>query len=111
MSTETADQPQAQQQQMQVRIDQSKMETGYANTVRTSTTADEIVLDFGLNIPQQTREGQPVMNFEVGNRIVLNWSTAKRLLGTLHQAVSAYEAHFGEIPTGPKQPINPPQQG
>ena len=93
------------QQQMQVRIDTSKMESTYANTIRTATTADEIVLDFGLNIPQMGPDNQPVMNFEIGSRVVLNWASAKRLLGSLHQAVSAYEARFGEIDLTPKQPL------
>ncbi|MEM9083437.1 MAG: DUF3467 domain-containing protein [Planctomycetota bacterium] len=103
--TETAAQT---QQQIQVRVDTSKMQTSYANTIRSSTTADELVLDFGINIPQQGPEGQPVMVFDVHSRTVMSWPSAKRLLGSLHQAVSAYEARFGEIDLNPKQPI---QQG
>ena len=37
--------------QVQLRIDESKMNTTYANTIRTSTTQDEVVLDFGMNLP------------------------------------------------------------
>jgi hypothetical protein len=102
-----ADEPQ--QQQVQIRIDESKMQTAYANTIRTATTPDEIVLDFGLNLPQQQQQGQsPTMIFSVGSRVVLNWQAAKRLLGSLHQAVSAHERSFGEIDLTPRQP-NPPQ--
>ena len=48
----TEQQPQG-QQQVQLRIDESKMNTTYANTIRTSTTNDELVMDFGLNLPMQ----------------------------------------------------------
>lgn len=104
-----ADQPQ--QQQVQIRIDESKMDTSYANTIRTATTPDEIVLDFGLNLPQQPQQGQPPsMVFSVGSRVVLNWQGAKRLLGSLHQAVSAHERAFGEIDLTPRQ-ASQPQDG
>lgn len=103
-----ADQPE--QQQVQIRLDTSKMETTYANTIRTATTADEIVLDFGLNIPQQNREGVTTMVFDISSRVVMNWACAKRLLGTLHQAVSAYENRFGQIDLGPKQALEQPVQ-
>ena len=91
-----ADQPQ--QQQVQVRVDESKMHTSYANTIRTNTAMDEVVLDFGLNLPVQGGANQaPTMAFYVGSRVVLNWAGAKRLAASLNQAVSAYEERFGEI--------------
>ena len=103
-----ADQPQ--QQQVQIRIDESKMQTAYANTIRTATTPDEMVMDFGLNLPQQQQQGQsPAMIFSVGSRVVMNWQGAKRLLGTLHQAVSNHEKNFGEIDLSPRQPNQNPQ--
>jgi hypothetical protein len=47
----------------------------------------------------------------VGSRVVLNWQGAKRLLGSLHQAVSNHERAFGEIDLTPRQPAQaqPPQ--
>lgn len=95
------------QQQIQVRVDESKMSTSYANTIRTSTTADEIVLDFGLNMPQQGGPDQQMqMVFAVGSRVVMNWVGAKRLTASLQQAINAYEQRFGEIDMNPKQPVN-----
>lgn len=95
-----SDQPN--QKQVQIRLDESKMSTTYANTIRTSTTADEIVLDFGLNLPMQPAPDQPVqMNFAVGSRIVMNWGGAKRLMMSLQQAVAAYEKHYGPIEVVP----------
>jgi len=104
-----ADQP-AEGRQVQLRIDESKMHTAYANTIRTATTMDEVVLDFGLNLPMQTGQGQdPVMVFAIGSRVVLNWSGAKRLMMTLNQAVGAYEQRHGEINVG--QPGAKPADG
>lgn len=94
-----------QQQQVQIRIDESKMQTAYANTIRTATTGDELVLDFGLNLPMQQQQGQPpTMVFAVGSRVVMNWSGAKRLLGSLAQTVQAYEKAYGTIEVNPRQP-------
>lgn len=85
------------QQQIQIRIDESKMVTAYANTIRTSTTPDEVVLDFGLNMPAPSQDGKPMMVFAVGSRVVMNWVSAKRLLSSLQGAVGQYESQFGEI--------------
>ncbi|XHC26815.1 MAG: DUF3467 domain-containing protein [Phycisphaerales bacterium] len=69
--------PQQGQQQVQIRIDESKMVNVYANTIRTATTSDEMVMDFGLNLPQQQGQGQqPSMVFQIGTRVVMNWAGA-----------------------------------
>ena len=86
-----------QQQQVQLRIDESKMSTTYANTIRSSTTADEVVLDFGMNLPMQGNDGKPVLNFTVGSRVVTNWAGAKRLAISMGQMVRQYEERNGEI--------------
>jgi hypothetical protein len=90
-------QPQQGQQQVQLRIDESKMQTTYANTIRTSTTNDELIMDFGLNIPMQNPGQQPMLVFSIGSRVVMNWSAAKRLAMTVGGAVRQYEDRFGEI--------------
>jgi hypothetical protein len=98
-----ADQQQ-QQQQIQIRVDESKMAVAYANTIRTTTTADEIVLDFGLNMPVQSGPNeQMAMHFGVGARVVMQWPAAKRLMMSLQQAVGAYEQNFGVIELAPQQ--------
>jgi hypothetical protein len=84
-------------QQIQLRIDESKMHSTYANTIRTSTTMDEVIFDFGLNIPMQIPNQPPTVVFTVGSRIVMNWAGAKRLAITLGQAVRQYEERNGEI--------------
>lgn len=94
--TQMADEQQ-QQQQVQLRIDESKMTSTYANTIRTSTTNDEVVLDFGMNLPTQGPDGQAALLFAVGNRTIMNWSAAKRLAITLGQVIRQYEERNGEI--------------
>src|SRR4051812_3560334 len=83
--------------QIQLRIDESKMSTTYANTIRTSTMPDELVLDFGMNMPMPAEGGQNVLLFSVGSRVVMNWPAAKRLAISLGQAVRQYEETNGEI--------------
>ena len=91
---------QPQQQQIAVRIDETKMVTTYANTIRTTNTQDEVILDFGLNIPPQGPEGQQAMHFAIGSRVVLNWNGAKRLAVNLSELVRRYEAAIAEAQSG-----------
>ncbi|MCC6323059.1 MAG: DUF3467 domain-containing protein [Phycisphaerales bacterium] len=97
-----ADNPQ--QQQVRLNIDESKMHTTYANTIRTSTTGDEVVLDFGINLPVPTPDNSPALMFSVGSRVVMNWRGAKRLAISLGQVIRQFEERNGEIQ------LNPPQQ-
>ena len=92
-----------QQQQVQLRIDESKMNTTYANTIRTTTTGDEVVLDFGMNIPVPTQDNQPMLQFSVGSRVVMNWRGAKRLAISLGQVIRQFEEANGEIQLNPQQ--------
>ena len=89
-----------QQQQVQLRIDESKMSTTYANTIRTATTIDEVVLDFGVNLPMPGPENQPTLLFSVGSRVVMNWRGAKRLAISLGQVIRQFEERNGEINLG-----------
>jgi hypothetical protein len=102
-------------QQIQLRIDESKMGTTYANTIRTSTTQDEIVLDFGVNLPMQMPNQPPMVVFNVGSRVIMNWSGAKRLAISLGQVIRQYEEQNGEIPLQrqqmPAAPAEPPAEG
>lgn len=101
----TTPDPQA-QRQIQIRVDESRMTTAYTNMFRTYQTADECVLDFGMNLPQMMQDNQPVFTFNVGARVVMNWQAAKQLAITLGQAVRQYEDRNGPIkpPAGTDQP-------
>lgn len=92
------------QQQIQLRIDEGKMVTTYANTIRTSTTQDEVVMDFGLNMPVPGPNNEPMLLFAVGSRVIMNWQGAKRLAMSLGQVIRQYEEQNGEISLQPRQP-------
>ena len=83
--------------QIQLRIDGSKMQSTYANTIRTSPTADELVLDLGMNLPTQGPNNEPALLFSVGSRVIMNWAGAKRLAISLGQLIRQYEERNGEI--------------
>jgi len=89
--------------QIQLRIDESKMHSTYANTIRTSTTQDEVVLDFGINLPVPGPDNNPVLVFAVGSRVIMNWAGAKRLAISLGQVVRQHEERNGEISLQPRQ--------
>ena len=93
-------------QQVRLRIDQRNMTTSYANAFRTNATADEVILDLGLNqvVPANPgADGRPQgdvaaeMLFDINNRMILNYFTAKRLAITLGQIVRKHEERFGEL--------------
>lgn len=82
-------------QQVQLRIDEQKMQSCYANAFRSNGLAEEVVVDFGFNIP--TGGNPPQILFQVANRVVLNYYSAKRLAITLGQIVRQHESQFGEL--------------
>ena len=98
-----ADEKPQQQQQIQFRIDESKMTSTYANTIRTSNTQDEVVMDFGMNLPMQIPNQPPTIVFSVGSRVIMNWAGAKRLVMSLGNAVRQYEEQFGQIELNQQQ--------
>lgn len=89
------------QQQVRVRIDERNMNTSYANAFRTNSTAEEVMVDFGLNLvgnaPGADGQSQPEILFRINERVVLNFYTAKRLAITLGQMIRRYEEQFGEM--------------
>jgi len=102
------DEQQPQQQQIQLRIDESKMNTTYANMFRTTPTGDEVLIDAGLHVPTQGSDGRPTILFSVGSRTVMSWSGAKRLVMQLGQLVRQHEERNGEIPIGGATTPPPP---
>ncbi|MBS3735057.1 MAG: DUF3467 domain-containing protein [Phycisphaerae bacterium] len=87
------------QQQVQVRVDERNLETTYANAFRTNATAEEVMMDFGLNIIRPTGPDgqQPEITFQVTDRVILSPYSAKRLAVTLSQLVRRHEQQFGEL--------------
>jgi len=74
------------------------METNYANMVRTNSTAEEVMLDFGLNqVVPGPEQSQPEMLFQVNSRVILNYFSTKRLALTLSQLIRRHEEQYGEL--------------
>src|SRR5262249_7726173 len=87
---------QAQQQAPQFTVDTSALSTVYANFCRVTGTPEELVLDFGLNTQMQPTPSEPI---KLTHRLVMNFYTAKRLLGALHMAVQPHENAYGILET------------
>jgi len=87
------------QQQVRLRINERDMKTSYANAFRSNGTAEEVMLDFGLNVlmPTSDPQSQPEIIFQVNNRVILNYYSAKRLAITLSQLIRRHEQQFGEL--------------
>jgi hypothetical protein len=85
--------PRAEQAQ-EVVVDDSQAEPTYANFCRVMTTAEEVILDFGLNLQPFAPGPQ---NVRANHRIVLNEFTTKRLLAALAMTIQRHEQTFGVI--------------
>ncbi len=97
------------QQQVRVRFDEREMKTVYANAFRTNGTAEEVMLDFGINFiaPPVGEQKTPEISFQVSNRVILNYYSAKRLAITLTQLIRRHEEQFGEL----EMDVNKRRQG
>jgi hypothetical protein len=99
--------PEVPQQQVrpQLEVDDSTAVTCYANFCRVTATAEELVIDFGLN-PQPV--GVPTQPIAVRQRIVTNLFTAKRLMQVLQLTVARHEATFGAVETDMQKRVRRP---
>ena len=86
--------PVAQEQRAQVRVDASQVHAVYANFSRVTGTTEEVIIDLGLNTLAQ---GIPTEPIRLDSRVVLNFFTAKRLLGALQLTIERHEKAFGPI--------------
>jgi hypothetical protein len=98
----------AQQQGVQVLLDERELRTLYSNAYRIHTAAEEVVLDLGFNMPNPNQQPgqagqQQQLLFKVTDRVIMSYANAKRLAMSLGQLVKRYEQQFGEIPTQPGQ--------
>ena len=86
-------------QQVRLRVDESKMATLYANAFRTNGTAEEVMLDFGVNLafPAGPQQETPEIVLQLSSRVIMNYYAAKRLAITLSQLIRRHEQQFGEL--------------
>ncbi|QDU04273.1 hypothetical protein V6x_40000 [Gimesia chilikensis] len=102
-----AEQAQAPAQQQQVKVNDANVIASYANFCRVSSTPEELILDLGLN-PQPLDPANTEIN--VGQRIILNHYTAKRLLSALSMALQRHEQAFGVLETDIRKRVVRQQQ-
>lgn len=88
----------------QIQTDETRLVACYANFCRVTGTPEELVVDFGLN-PQPM--GVPSNPIPIAQRIVMNFYTAKRLLGALSMSIQRHEAVFGVLETDVQKRVSP----
>ena len=92
----------ADQQQVRVTLDERDLKTIFSNAYRIHTTAEEVVVDFGFNMPDPNpQQTTPQLLFKVTDRVIMSYSNTKRLAASLQQLVRRYEQQFGELPSTP----------
>ena len=78
----------------QIACDDSESPALYYNFARVSGTAEEVILDFGLNLQPFAQGPQTV---RANHRIVMNQFTTKRLLAAISMTIQRHEQTFGVI--------------
>ena len=87
-----------------VKFDDSRTIACYANFCRVTGTPEELIIDFGLNNQPM---GTPTDAIPITQRIIVNFFTAKRLLGALGMSVQRHEAAFGVLETDVNKRVQP----
>jgi hypothetical protein len=93
-------------QNRQLTLDESKAHSCYANFCRVTGSPEEVIIDFGMNAYPLGPNARPV---EVNQRIIVNFYTAKRLLGALYQTIQRHEEVFGPIEIDVQKRVRPQQ--
>jgi hypothetical protein len=90
---------------VQVLLDERELRTFYANAYRIHTSAEEVIVDLGFNMPNPNPNapGGASLLFKVTDRANLSYTNAKRLAMSLTQLIKRYEQQFGEIPVQGQQ--------
>ena len=87
-----------------LKFDDSKVVASYANFCRVTGTPEELIVDFGLNNQPM---GVPTEPIPIAQRVILNFFTAKRLLGALSMSIQRHEAAFGVLETDVQKRVQP----
>jgi len=103
---ENAAQGDAPQNRAQLRLDYDNAKTSYTNFFIVNSRAEEVVVNLGLSVtpPQQVPDQLPQVMVEITDRMIMTYSSAKRLAVTLGNIVQQYENANGVID------LTPPQQ-
>ena len=84
------DEPQQQQPQLRITIDESTSEGQYVNFANIIHSPSEFVLDLGRIVPGRN-------DVKVYSRVIMTPLHAKQLLEALAQNIALFESKFGEI--------------
>jgi len=93
------DAPQGEQAKLQIR--DADATTAYANFFLLSSTPEEVVLNFGINLLPPTKEKE--VRVDITNRTVMSYVSAKRLAVTLSNLIQRYESANGVIEIDPRR--------
>ena len=88
----------------EIKFDDSNVIASYANFCRVTGTPEELIIDFGLNNQPM---GIPTEAIPISQRIIVNFFTAKRLLGALNMSIQRHEAAFGVLETDVQKRVQP----
>jgi hypothetical protein len=88
-------------QNVRVDVNATALATNYSNFFRVTGTFEELILDFGLHTGAILPTGPEAV--KLGQRIVLTFPTAKRLLAALQLAIARHEQVFGTIEVDPQK--------
>lgn len=119
MAEEDTTQPAQEQQpddgRTTLHVREHDTKTAYANVCMLSSTAEEMVLNFGLSFPMPQNRERRSAEMLITNRVIMGLPAAKRLTIALSQAIQRYENTFGVIelrrqPPAAPAPTQPPPQ-
>ncbi|MEW7978568.1 MAG: DUF3467 domain-containing protein [Candidatus Sedimenticola endophacoides] len=89
----------------QIKWDDSKINSTYANVCNVISSREEVSLLFGMNQRWDAENNELVI--ELSDRIVLNPFAAKRVALLLNNVIQQYEAKFGDIVLETEAPAAP----
>ena len=87
-----------------IHVDTSGAVSSYANFCRVTGTPEELIIDVGLN---SQPVGPPPESIQINQRLVMNYFTAKRLLGALQMSLQRHEMTFGVLETDVQKRVQP----
>ncbi len=103
-SAEGSEDAQPGQIQQRITVDDSTVDATYSNFCRVQSTPEELILDLGLN-PTPFASGE--ITVPVTQRVIMNYITAKRMLGLLSATLQRHEQAFGVIETDVRRRVRP----
>lgn len=98
--------PQAGQQQLQVKVPDEVQKGVYSNAVSVNVNSNEIVLDFGYLLPNT-----PAPIIEVVSRVNMNQRTAESFINVLSGAMEDFKKKQAAQQAGGQSPMGPAPVG